>query len=527
MKITLKPSDSLFNAGLIGFYNILKFNKENVQLTENELIFDSSSLENFSDKYFTYISYRYEKLLSVNKLIGYRETLNEDISIQDLKKIMIDFKKITSKSYMGIFQLFEEKEIIDLYSSLKIIDKKSTKEDIKFQVDILNKIINRLEDKNIYKHLCVVNSAYTVINKTYENVAFFNSSNKDKNFINVYDKFFTQNTINYLSLNNNNYTFECTTCGNPINDLSYEYSFITGLGYPSERKSNFGYNFNNEKAMCPMCRLIYTCICAGATLKYDDGFFINFNSNLKTMLELNNKLFDFVLKSNSTIHSFYEFIMDNIQNYNFEYTQLLKYNNNSVKPHIQTILLNKEYIDILTKHNKEIKDIGNDSFEFAGEKIYIFTKLNELLYNNDSINNFINLILYYKLSEKSFIKESTLDTLIKINYIKSEGETMEDKTEIKQARIEGYKLRDKYIELGLKDKIKQNSHTLYHGINSKQKFDILNIILKMYLYANMELPNIIAKIQDIQNDTYKILLQSFLVGFMSTPYKKNKEESEE
>lgn len=30
MKITLKPSDSLFNTGLIGFYNILKFNKENV-----------------------------------------------------------------------------------------------------------------------------------------------------------------------------------------------------------------------------------------------------------------------------------------------------------------------------------------------------------------------------------------------------------------------------------------------------------------------------------------------------------------
>lgn len=182
MKITLKTSDSLYNAGLIGFYNILKFNKENVELTENELIFDSSSLENFSDKYFTYISYRYAKFLSVNKLIGYREILNEDISIQDLKKIMIDFKKITSKSYMGIFQLFEEKEIIDLYSSLKIIDKKSTKKDIKFQVDVLNKIINRLENKDIYKHLCVVNSAYSIINKTYENVAFFNFSYNNKQY---------------------------------------------------------------------------------------------------------------------------------------------------------------------------------------------------------------------------------------------------------------------------------------------------------------------------------------------------------
>lgn len=85
---------------------------------------------------------------------------------------------------MNIFKLLEEKEIIDLYSSLKVIDKKSTKEDIKFQVNILNEIINRLENREIYKHLCVVNSAYTVINKSYENVAFFNPSNKDYNFIN-------------------------------------------------------------------------------------------------------------------------------------------------------------------------------------------------------------------------------------------------------------------------------------------------------------------------------------------------------
>lgn len=94
MKITLKPSDSLFNAGLIGFYNILKFNKENVQLTENELIFDSSSLENFSDKYFAYISYRYAKFLSVNKLIGYRETLNEDIiKIEEVKIVNVEMKE--------------------------------------------------------------------------------------------------------------------------------------------------------------------------------------------------------------------------------------------------------------------------------------------------------------------------------------------------------------------------------------------------------------------------------------------------
>lgn len=184
MEIVLRPSDSLYNAGLIGFYNILKYNNENVQLNEQELIFDSSSLENFSEKYFSYISHRYFNYLSVNKIISYKEILNENISIQDLKKITVDLKKITSKSYMNIFKLLEEKEIIDLYSSLKVIDKKSTKEDIKFQVNILNEIINRLENREIYKHLCVVNSAYTVINKSYENVAFFNPSNKDYNFIN-------------------------------------------------------------------------------------------------------------------------------------------------------------------------------------------------------------------------------------------------------------------------------------------------------------------------------------------------------
>ena len=68
--ITIKNSDWLFNCGILGLYNILKHNNiddsEDISLSQDELTFPVSRLENFEEKYFSYLIDTYEKTFSPN-----------------------------------------------------------------------------------------------------------------------------------------------------------------------------------------------------------------------------------------------------------------------------------------------------------------------------------------------------------------------------------------------------------------------------------------------------------------------------
>ena len=77
--ITVKNSDWLFNCGILGLYNILKYNNDDgdIALSQDELTFPVSRLENFEEKYFSYLIDTYEKIFSIYRITSFEKFLQD------------------------------------------------------------------------------------------------------------------------------------------------------------------------------------------------------------------------------------------------------------------------------------------------------------------------------------------------------------------------------------------------------------------------------------------------------------------
>ena len=123
-KIELKLKDYMFNAGLLGFINILgKEAKNNGELefdNKNRLIrFSPKVLENFEYKYFDFFIKRYGKTLTYGKILEFEKYIDEFEengekikSINELKmindKITFFKAKIKSESYKKAYDFIEK-----------------------------------------------------------------------------------------------------------------------------------------------------------------------------------------------------------------------------------------------------------------------------------------------------------------------------------------------------------------------------------------------------------------------------------
>ena len=139
-KIELKLKDYLFNAGLLGFINILgEETKNNGELeidNKNRLIrFSPKVLENFEYKYFDFFIKRYGKTLTYGKILEFEKYIDEFEengekikSINELKmindKITFFKAKIKSESYKKAYDFIEKNgtnKILEMEKELKKI----------------------------------------------------------------------------------------------------------------------------------------------------------------------------------------------------------------------------------------------------------------------------------------------------------------------------------------------------------------------------------------------------------------------
>ena len=121
--VTIRMNSWLFNAGLIGFCNILEASGVELNIQGEELIFESEdkfkeALLNFEDKYFSYLIDKYEETLSWYKIVSDEDRLIkmkkniDDSSEDDLKRLNhyvkdILKKYITSNSYKAAYEFIE------------------------------------------------------------------------------------------------------------------------------------------------------------------------------------------------------------------------------------------------------------------------------------------------------------------------------------------------------------------------------------------------------------------------------------
>ena len=65
---------------------------------------------------------------------------------------------------------------------------------------------------------------------------------------------------------------------------------MVNTGFDTNRKLSHVWNFNNDIAMCPICKLVYSCVPVGFTYVYGSGIFINSNTNAEELIRINSRI---------------------------------------------------------------------------------------------------------------------------------------------------------------------------------------------------------------------------------------------
>jgi hypothetical protein len=74
-KITLHLEDWLYNAGIVGIYNILTYSDDTIVKGKDSITFHKEALNDFEEKYFSYFIDKYEKLIPWRKIIELENTI--------------------------------------------------------------------------------------------------------------------------------------------------------------------------------------------------------------------------------------------------------------------------------------------------------------------------------------------------------------------------------------------------------------------------------------------------------------------
>ncbi|SHF12695.1 CRISPR-associated protein Cst1 [Marinitoga hydrogenitolerans DSM 16785] len=558
-KIKLKLSDWLYNAGIVGIINILgnenvryRRNNENIDLEFDEIEIDLNNFENFKEKYFNYFIKTY-KNLSWYKLVSYKgyilnkknekEFSQEDLEI--INKIIDQFKKDLKKSsFKSAYELIYQElpyniNVLEEIKNLKKIKKIEKKEEFYKNLEILEKLISFLDEPISKKYIAAKNVMYTVIKNAWEGVSFLNPQTKEKNMYKDYKNYFLEPLKEYISVEDKtNYKYRCFSCGNRIKNLSDSLTFLKNIGFDDARKPSNVWDFINDIYICPICKLVYSCVPAGFTYVFDKGVFVNLNHSVEDIYKINKRIILEIYNrtEHQDINFSYKVILDSIyENLNnsikYEYSdiQIVKLNNTKYTFNI----LSKNILLVLGKSKEILNNLINNYYFPTkkgdyNDKISLYEEVIFRVMNNIELYSFINKLMRIKISDKTngYYNVKSIMNIIKINleYLK-EVKGMKDFTEskVQQSNYHGYLLRKAYEGKGSEHKLSGISYRLLNALKVNNKDSFLDTLLNCYLYVDKPVPKII--IESLENvDEFKTIGYSFVAGLFG---KNNEEKGDE
>ena len=496
-----------YNAGIVGFCNILEKNGIEINIHEDKLIFNSEedlkkALENFEEKYFNYLIEKYEKTLSWYKIVSYKEKLEEikenfdsfdEIKLKELNDYIKNMKNILksfikSKNYEKIYNLInEEINLLELEKNIKTISLKKNESILDKKEEIFQIINEAIILTNYYekgkKYLAGVGVIYGIISNFWSKICFLYPRTQEKNFYKDFKNYFTDPALSYLDEDKSKYKYECFVCNNKIKNLDNDFSFLNQTGFDTAKKPSHAWNFINNIAVCPLCKIIYSCIPAGFSYVYGNGIFINSNQSLTELLRVNRlvyeKIYNHNTKNEGNSSLTYRALAEALKNekeenlkYELADIQMVRYENekyyfNILSKNIIKIIKNsKNDLDFLEKTwYKEI----NIDFKFK-----IYEEVMKRLLNNQNLFTLIYKLLFYKISREKkycFFTANHIMNILNINYRILEGiGLMENKENItKEANAAGYYLRIAYINKKAEHKIAGLCYRILNGIKTNNR----------------------------------------------------------
>ncbi|ENJ9653568.1 type I-B CRISPR-associated protein Cas8b1/Cst1 [Clostridium botulinum] len=515
--IKLELSDWLYNAGVVGICKIFDQNDDYYEKHQNYIVFDESLLENFEEKYFNYFINKYEKFTSwykivsiEDKLINFsKDTVDEKYIEKFNKQIEYVKTKLKSASYKSGYEVIENKELDLLKEEQNLKKIKKTKKQsiqdvvpmIEEQNELLQKIIEYLKKEEVKRIIMAKNIIYDVIAKFWSDVSFLNSSNNKKSMYKEYKNYFLDDCINYIHEDKEKFKHTCFSCENKIAKLSkpasYDLTWVNKMGVDMSRKSSHFWNFYGDTFICPICNLIYSCIPAGFTILKDKGIFINENSNIDTLIKVNNTGIDNNTSFQELEEKSYFTIAENMKQSEFERSnkeidniQIVKLDSNNERRPYSFNVISKNKLRIIYNNRKNLRLLISKNAKIGdGSYINLYSEVIKRLYNNENLFDLISELFYLKLGDK-FKGLSYLKNIIKINN-SFLGGIMGKKVyykKIDEIQKLGFCLRKDYENKKADNKINGITYRLLNALKTKNSNRFMDTLLNAYMYIRKPIP---------------------------------------
>lgn len=544
MEIRIEINNWQYNAGVVGLYNILENSKSPSLRVDSEAIyFDSKELENFEEKYFNYLIKVYEKTLSWYKITSFSNRLeyfkNKEIDEKDLAEINDYIKEVLKKylksnSYVAAYDFIsgdinpieEEKNLktITLKKKEKIEDRL---EEIKETLNKIEQIIEYFNSPSGQKYICGKNLIYNIIKNGWDGVSFLYRNTKEKDIYKDFKNYFVTPVNEYIESDKKKNKYNCFICERGIKNLDNDFSFLVNTGFDVARKPSHVWNFANDIAMCPICKLIYSCVPVGFSYVYGTGIFINANTNISELIRINSKIKEEIYGETS-LAGIYKVLNRELQKdmeYELEDIQLVRFENEKYYFNI----LSKNMIRVMINSKNDIQLLESLTYKFNGESYSLIDEITKRLLNNENLFNLIHRIIYSKVAGDSiYLNSFAIFATIKINFRMLKGIGYMENKEINilsKARAAGKTLKERYEAKGSDHKLPGICYRLLNGIKTNNITMTMDTILNCYLYCDESVPKVILEMMGSEED-FKELGYSFVSGLLAKEFEDKKENKD-
>ncbi|MDT0013999.1 type I-B CRISPR-associated protein Cas8b1/Cst1 [Listeria cossartiae] len=542
-EIEVRADDWLINAGLVGFLNIV--GKENVRIDGQTIYFTADLLEDFETKYFNFFIKEYKETLSWSKIVSYKDTMErfraedfasfDEEALANLNKYMKDVVKFYLKksNYIKVFSLIDAKANVNKWlENLNTINltKKQKWEDVK--ADIIEKvkqnytqldfIIDFCSGEKGLKYLGAKNLIYSVINKGWTGTSFLYTKTKLADPYLDYKTSFLDPVLDYSDSDLSKAKFNCFNCNLPIKNLKSGLSFMNDIGFDIEKKTSHVWDFNNDIATCPVCRLIYSCVPAGFTYVYGEGMFINDSYGVDELHRVNERMRNSILRFNkdginstNTYRALVESITmehENNRRYELADIQLVRYENE----HYRFNLLSKKMLDIVNDSKGILKSLIRCGYKEGNLNVNLYKEVIQHLMNNENLFTLIHKLIYYKQTNVNglYYNMGHVSGILDINtkFLKE----IEVMTNISQKQLWfvqncGAEFKEGYVTKKSENKISGITYKLLNSLKVNDKDGFMDTLLNSYSYLAKPIPNVFMNVFT-NDEAFKSVGYAFMLG---------------
>lgn len=541
--IDFKLSSWLENAGIVGLTRILP--KSKYKIDGNVLHVNIDALNDFADYYFKFFidtysfNTRYQRILNMkSKLLDWQDNNFKDFNENDLTQLLDWFNNVLLYSV-------KQKSVI------KVIDTINSNFDVIAETKNCNKLIRTLKKKNelnknhdevietlkllitkllpifayfdtpeAHKLFPATNLSYQIIRNAWDGVSFL-SRNKKSNYHDLYEDFqdyFANSVKKYLTDNHDKDKYICANCGLPIgsHDKLFGYSFLTGMGFDLKRKSSNAWDFEATSYLCPICRLLYTCVSAGFTYNFThQGVFINSDSSIDELKAVNDKVLlamtiALTKKSTTTPYQAFTSIFQDkaieSEKYVLANVQVVSYdgsNDNGIYTFRVIPVAASEVLKYAAEHTFSNGSSMLDTLYAAGIKGFkgqnyynIFSAVVDKLLNGTNLTSLIHDLLLLKATNADGCYYSVFQVicLIRMNsqlinkILQKKGEQMQVTEErLSKMRSCGAIIREEYAKFN-ENKSQALAYHMLDALRANNVKRFMDLLLNAYLYLDKVVP---------------------------------------